>query len=208
MKTKEFFNHDHASAYLNGSLVRYQGEVCFVDGVGGSKKAGFKINLAELVSGSLKFSDVLLTDDRLDLNSPPLGFVNISGSKGISFVVRAMRVPSRTWKIGLTASTLFVDVLDREVDKPVAGSSGLFHHTSLKKTIVGDFPSFDESRLFVAKNLNSSMAFSRRFALKSNGNLYHIFHPSPVGTFKASGEVEFLPTFKFLKESLDRTLSK
>ena len=207
MKTKEFFNLDHASAYLNGSLVRYNGEICFVDGVGGSKRSGFSVNLADLISGSHRFSDISVKADGLDMNSPPLGFVNVPLSKG-NAVVRAMRIPSRTWKIGLTVGTLFVDVLDRDIDKPVAASTSLFHHDSLRRTILGNFPSFTDSINHVAMNVNTSMAFSRRFAVRTNGSLYHIFHGSPVGTFKANGSVELLPTFKFLKESLDRTLAK
>lgn len=204
MKTKTFFDISQAESYLRGSIIRYNGIPCMIVGVNRSKenKNSYVVHLEHLGSSHL-IENVEITDENIDFNPVPLGFINIEKH---DLTYKGLRYPSRQWKVGLCRQTLKVSPLLKGL--PSISRDSLINSSSLAKTITGEYPSL-ATAIDTIKNKQEStcVAFNRRFAIYKD-ELYHLLHKECVGHYNSKGVIKLRKPYEFLQETLDRALGR
>jgi hypothetical protein len=176
---------DYAAKRLNLSLVRRtNGNPFFVSS---TLRDGKKIVCLgqDLVS---QREEIVYLED-IDLTPVPLGFFNMGGK--MSF---ACRKPMRKdWKQGLSLNSLVLYGVDKRN----------FSFSYLTETIMGTYPTYQQSVSYVNKTKNRSMAFSRDFGIsnKEEEGSKLIYRKYVVGEIK-NGVAVLSPDKYFLEQHL------
>ena len=215
MKTYSgFYDIAHMNNYLSKSLIRIQEEPIWVTSiVEGDDRTGKpvpKIKYRMIATG--KPGTINLHSKRVNLDPVRLGFVNVWYNDLPSGVVaRTCRMPARMWKIGLSPNNIVVDHVPLEAGffRMGIGREGLIASKSLRNTVLGIFPSFQEA-LSATRSYPTDqfmgVAFDRKFCLINtvDGVLLHYFHfPIPVGRVGYGDYLILAPEFSFLTERLN-----
>lgn len=198
MKHKKFYDSDHAHRYLSGSVIRIGGEGAYINNVFTNRG---KIKLSfYLIKDITKESTCSIEDEDVDLNPVPLGFVNYSAFNSLHLAVKAVRIPARDWKIGLTTRNLNIDV-------GAIPKRTILISTGMHKTIVNEYPSVAEAIDRVQKGGKQvSVAFSRKFSINQHSELIYIQLDTPVGEIYKQKEIMLYPNFEYLTQLLEKDL--
>ena len=181
MKSKEFWDIATAVRYLDHCVIRIGGKPIFISHV---TEAAAGDNDWKLDVQLLEDPDVgriiYLPNDEVDMNPFDLGMVNYP-SFDFHQAFIATRCPQRMWKVGLARNNLQTMGLPNNNMAVPINNTDLCISPCLHKTIMGEYPSYDEAKKMLTK-ARSSVAFSRRFALSGDGKIYHAVAPRAVGT--------------------------
>lgn len=199
----DFDSPQHASGYLSGSVVRYQGQptniVDVVEGDEGQYTTHHRL-LVNQGRGRNNINDLM--DGKFNLHPVPLGMMNIRGdNKQIAEAVYMTRVPERRWKVGLTQNgTRIIPVRYEEDNMFWRMDRQWFLSMDMHDCIVGEYPSFDNAIRMLKRSRRRSVAFSRNFALVAEGKklMYRANH-EPVGDVQADHPSLF-PKYEWLYE--------
>jgi hypothetical protein len=190
MILKELRYNDTADIHmrLSSTIIRYRKSPVFIHGLGDKE---LHVRAADLLSGQQL--DIHSSDEELDISSPPLGYCN-PGEDSTIYVVRC---PRRMQKQGFYPQYAFV-YYDKQVSGGFKGPV-----TSLGPTIVGNYPSFEESVQRVKDNKNKKSfgrSYDRYFSIwkTKDSSLMRIKHLiDDVGIYiPAEGVGLILPDFK------------
>tara|TARA_Y100000310_G_C20638524_1_gene792549 strand:- start:556 stop:1188 length:633 start_codon:yes stop_codon:yes gene_type:complete len=208
MRYDGFFDLDHMRSYLKRSIIRVDDVPAYVLELTQAKnrvgKPIYKIVYCRLGGDAVKELRVNIKSKRVSLLPVPLGFSNYTNWMTPLCVI-ASRIPSRMWKIGLSQQNLLL--------KPVAGmkkipisNTDFIMSESLSKTILGDFPSYYDSREVVKEHGPfHTVAFHRHFAIQFRPRklalLYYKYNV-PVG-YATTGGARLKPQYEFLQEHLN-----
>lgn len=204
MKIKEFFDHNHIANYMGGSVVMYGKRPIFISEIERAREDKRYRVIYRSLANPNRNAATWYPDKYFDLNPVPLGYVNIPINR-TDTVVYAYRIPLRMWKVGLTRRNLRTrspaklprmdDYLPPDV---------LIPSKELGRTIVGDYPDFDEALARTKKEKALACAFSRRFACTSSDLLYK-WYEEPVGTIARDGP-QLKDEYFYLREALQEDL--
>lgn len=217
MKNKQFYNTEQATFYLSDSLIRYKNLPIFVYKIVRENQEDKIVYYDGFTEGEWwrvfdeeinwpyrkkEKNKILLSDLNLDFNPVNLGFINILNRTDIFSCSYLLRYPRRSYKIGLNISNL-TSVrlnLNKRLFSDSIPKHFILFSTSLTKTILGEYPSYEEASEIIRKDKNNSIAFSRRFALDSK-HIYYKFSEK-VGENK-DNKVKLFDKYQFLSEVLE-----
>lgn len=207
---KDWFDISHASQYLSGSVILYQGEPVYIHSVDytGDRSRdrdrwSITYSLLHQTSNSQPvYKEANVFADEWDLSTIPLGLCNHNG-----WAYNVMRTPRRMWKVGLTSRSLVMETLVKgqpEINKNKCLFSRSFSNMAKRR-----YPSYD--RVFSDPKDFYTVAFSPEFAittLRFNGEDRLLLHryDKIVGEAKKDGPV-LSPEYKYLQESLSNDLN-
>ena len=210
-----FYDLHHMEQYLSRSLIRLGDEPIYVLSVyEGDDRAGNivpKIKFKWLRSG--KVGIVNLRSKRINLDPVPLGFINILRD---ARVIRAVRMPARMWKIGLSPNNILLSHVPYTVNNlfPLPGRENLVFSKPIRETILGHYPSYAEVlgrlRMLGHPEINPSIAFNRKFCLslfEGREALFYFSFDNPVGYVGPGDILSLDPEFFFLNERLNEALN-
>lgn len=204
MKTKRFYDTDHAVQYLASSVILIAGKPCYVKNVRDGRRDGsYTIIYFECDPQVDRKESAILSDNPMvDMNPIPLGFLPIFNdtTPEYKYSPYLYRNPVRKWKIGLNAQN--VCMLSAGGKYPKQFSTENVYFTLPFINMVKDkYPDFKTSYDWAVR-FNGAYAFSRRFAV---GNLHELFYrhiPRPVGKI-ADGKPVLDERYKYLREVLE-----
>ncbi len=208
----DFSDVDHAAGYLNGSIVRWDGQPTYVHTISrvrDTPKLQLLVNHAPLSVGAERTDAI----HKLDFSPMNIGMYNVSIKDQFREAIWMERIPARRWKVGVTKSGLRHVPVRTEADNiwwSVLKEGGGFKAWNLNRDMIRmlmkDYPKYDEVMEQVRKYTRMSVAFSANFAVMAQGNkLMYRRHPEPVGKCRALGP-DLQVKYKFLKEILQEDL--
>lgn len=205
MRSRSFFDREHATQYLTGSIIRYDGKPVAVYGI--EKLAGAKgLSLSVYPTDNKRastISTVPIDDPKIDMTPLPLGFVNIkSDDEDGNIVVRVQRYPARRWKVGSYEGNTMVRSLYKDTPAPLPFNY-VVSNSQFKHTITGNMPKFEEVKAKMKPR--SAWAFDRNFAMDSDLRVFHIHIMDPIGKVE-DGKIELDGKYKFLAEQLEEAV--
>lgn len=200
MKNKKFFNTDHASLYLVGSIIRIDGLPVRVENIEYKNSLRRQILFYHSIGKREKVKSISLESTRVDMNPIPLGFINYK-EFGENKAIRAYRIPSRQWRIGLTAENLRIipNTLDGFQIKRKIIESIYF-----KQSVCGNFPNIEEIIKMIKDRKATSQAFSRDFAIDKK-HLKFIQLKNHVGKIFRE-EVMLFDDYLYLSQLLEKAI--
>lgn len=174
---------DHARGRLVDTLIRVGDEPCIVLGVGGN----IHLSLDVVMIKDEEHRVVNLDDANLE--PVPLG--NVNGEFGFGY---ASRIPHRRWKQGLRKEAIFLE------HSPWRFEGVKLRSKSLRDTILGIYPSFDEAINKLGGDVRG-YAFSRSFGVGFNDKreLKLFYKGNEIGD--VGDNIYIKPEFFFLKEA-------
>lgn len=201
MKTKKFFDLNHAKRYLTHNLIRVAGQPIYVMDL--SEKAGNIImhyTLANNPQGKMKNIPVL--NDDVDMNPVKLGMTRLfNGVTWMTFYIS--RYPSRTWSIGLSRENMALqDPRGEGIDHNYTDE--ILPSPTLAETILGKFLPLDEAKEQLRK-AKGCLPLSRRFCFDHTGDLFFKMLGVPVGRVETAG-VTLKDEFAYLKEVMQEDI--
>jgi len=183
MKTKKFYDIDHARMYLNDSIIRVESEPIYVLGIY-SENYRRKLKyytLKDMINDGGKEKYIPLVSPKLNYNPVPLGYSNTKG--GCYYI---SRIAGRQWKMGLHIGNINItDIYGARLSKSM---SRFLSDGSLRNTIINNYPSYRET-LENIKSKSIHQAFHRRYAITSESQLYHALIEEPIGFCSPTGPV-------------------
>jgi len=201
MKNKIFYDQDHASLYLQGSIIRVDSMPVWVERVERSHTTkSLMLQYRNLETIGKSAPKIRLSSSRVDMTPVPLGFLNFSDFGRPNVVVRAYRIPSRQWRIGLTTDNLRLYPHKFDYSEP---KSKVIQSIYLKDSICGEFPSADEAIERTRTKVRST-AFSRTFAIERR-KLKYIQVIEDVGEIH-KGEIMLYDNYLYLSQLLEKAL--
>lgn len=208
---RNFYDKQQAQSYLSSSIVRLNGEPIYVTNIEGS---GFpNCSLYYMTVGNQnKKGSCRLKDSALDFTPVPLGMMNMPAQMTgtIPIAVYCSRMPRRAWKVGLSSSALHLSIttVSHETQARMAIDRGrLMLSSAFRQLVVGNYPSFEKvvGRLEKAQD-ETSIAFSRRFALRKDNTVWYKATTEPVGRWTKNG-ITLNTKFQYLAEVLEEDMS-
>lgn len=167
------FNHINPNDYqsrLHNSIVRYGESPVWLQ-----LKPGNMFTLAPLYTGSAwKQIDVIPTDERIDVSTPPLGWINYKYD-GFHYAVYIERGPVRKWRQGLCSTNTQSYYLTKGRPNKF-NVKELMYSKGFEDMILNRYDTLAEA----IKKLNSSdcvsVAVSRNIAIGKKDSIYTIFY--------------------------------
>lgn len=189
-KVDRYPTRDDTALRIDSSIVRISGQFYYV-----TLKHDTRVNniLAYKYSetGALDNpEEYSANDDRIDVSSFPLGFVNCE--RECIFVVRP---PYRRQKQGVSNNVLSYSTLRSPDEFQGLGIS--LTGSYIGKMLLNIYPSFESARSLVKDGVYRSLAFSRDFAVHKNGNSLEVFYQTnKIGTVNGDS-VMLYPEYSF-----------
>ena len=199
-----FYDIAQAKMYLQGCIVMLKGTPVHITNVQETYIDPYGIRY-KVVGESVDYKNMheqfithISSDGGLPFQPLQLGFLNTHNLQCQSL----FRMPIRAWKAGITTeNVVMISVFgDRN---PI--SSKIMHSSDMENVLCNNYPSYEKARSNVSISDGNfyTEAFSRDFALSSNGKLLHRFE-GIVG--KAEENIDLLPEFNFLQQTLELAL--
>lgn len=200
MRTKEFYDLDHAQRYITQSVIRIKGKPAYV-ATAAPADNGFILGYYDMPMNGTRdtVNYTIHKRDEVDMNPFPLGMLAVSKKDKIKGSYYLSRIPVRAWKIGLTESNLRFDAVC-EKRMPEMDPRTLLYSHSFVDTVAGKYPELDEA-LKLSFDRKLPIAFSRRFAVNCEKLLYKTFQV-PVGEIR-DRHPHLFDNFKHLTQVLD-----
>lgn len=187
----------HAAQYLCGSIVVIDGVLYHI---GSTPMLGcFEMN--EVGTRKKFVTSVQWTWPGLhDAWCPPIGMTNVKNSGAVYLY----RVPKRQWVVGLTSNN--TNMVNHGTCPVV--KTAILKSKAFADSVKGKYPSFNIAHNRVMDGEpGTSVAFSRQFALKNEGEwgitLRYKHMREHVAQFDNNMEPRWAPTFEYLQEQLD-----
>lgn len=174
---------NYAHSRLQETIVRLDGQPVFVYNVspGMIAKVSFLDSMDETSFAHVK---------SLDLKPVPLGYCNYN-----KYACYLSRIPMRRdWRQGLRRGNFYSS-------GPV--NADRIPYEALKKTIIGEYPSFERAVEAVSKIV--SMAWHRHWCVNKLGQVFHKGSSKPVGKV-VNGRVELNSQHMYLTEALQESV--
>ncbi|HKI62905.1 MAG TPA: hypothetical protein VKA31_11480 [Mariprofundaceae bacterium] len=205
MKSKSFYDLDHARAYLSNSMVLIRKRVAMIDNVAhGGEKGQFTLTF-RYVSDPNTPRVINYPNPLVDFTPFPLGWYARKRPKQGFKAYYMSRRPTRGWKVGLTAHTLAF----QRPGKP----SGRYQPTDpdpliwtreFDKMVAGEYESYIRAFRIVQRSKTSEVPFSRRFVVTVDGVFYR-FLADPVANATADGP-QLFDDYRYLAEALQEDM--
>ncbi len=204
MRTRNFYDVAQASQQLRGSIIRVGDKpVHVIDAFSGDKVGEYVIQYAPCKTPNDRDYKLIPVDHpSIDMNPVPLGMISFI-ERGIWSVYYTARLPVRKWKIGLSRENVTVKFV-RGFDSG-NGFEKVYHSALIHDLIMGIYPKLKSIRSSFNKNAGAR-AFSRRFALDNDEQLFYKTIQEPVGIMRKGIEFELQEDYAFLKEVLEEDL--
>lgn len=154
---------------LDNCMLRYKSRPVWINQVPGDLT---KIYCKDLISDEL-YGPLDPSDPDLDLESPPLGYVNGGWKyKGDRYLFHLSRMPSRTQKQGPERRNCNSISEDYNEDRmPNRASRDRFHSyfdKGVANTVINNFPDTEECFELIRKENRNGAAFHRKYAIVPN----------------------------------------
>lgn len=192
MKSKEFYNADHAIRYLNDSIITLMGKPIYIASVGAGGKGAYKLKFFDL-SGEYDYQYVMSNSPDIDMTPVPLGMASALDNH-ITDTSYFVRIPARMWKIGLCSHNLKIYPLGKRAlgynNRTIITGKAMYN------TILGKYHTPDDA--FKRKSITG---ISRRFALATE-RLYYKNTETPVGEYKG-GRFSLYEDYTYLQQVLE-----
>lgn len=207
MNRKFFYDMQHASQYLRGSVIRVAGDPVMVNDMvpRGREDRSPDIVMDYTKLGTRNRARISLADQTINYKPVPLGFANYNcRHSGLKYSVYCSRIPARVWKVGLCRNNFYTkDVLCDNQGAYGTDRYYLLVSKELGNTISSVFPKFNECLDLMGEDPDAylSIAFSRRFSILPNGRLRYKDMEYDVGKWDEKGPVLF-DDFKYLENVL------
>ena len=198
MRNKTFYNIDHANMYLADSIILYDGKPIKVLNVWRESRKTY-ISYKKLYYTYRESNEhkIELSDPKIDMTPVKLGFVN-SNLLSLRGAIATFRSPYRQYKIGLSRNNIIIipPVSVRDADK-------LLYSRGMYNTICDKFPTFRKASIR-AKDKGVNVAFSRRFKVSPNQNIFYIHSGQTIGQIIHHRETSLHNDFGFFYEQLEQ----
>ena len=174
---RQKYKSDDVRARLHHTIIRYNGHPYLAE----VSSEGL-ISLRNVANGNLE-ATVNSDDEKLDISSISIGYVNVSDPK-YRTAVYLKRQPLRRFKQGIEISTLSQTVLGKfsEVNHQTILSYGFVD------AVLGRFPAIAEALNMLTKLGWHSVAVSRDVALRRDGEYIKVYiKDKEVGYMEAGG---------------------
>lgn len=186
----EQLNRADLDMMFKGSIVVYNKTPVLITGVDEDNN----LNLSRLTSINKKVKSANPDDPKFDFTPVKLGMCNVGNS-----TVFVERMPMRAYKIGVCKETLKVHDFKSSRMEDLDKIMSFRDLTSLKETILDEYPSLEWSLANVGKEGRIASAFTRWFAIDKAHRLYH--KNKEVGMINAdNAKPVFFPHKSYLKE--------
>lgn len=176
---------------IDSSIVRISGEYYYValnQDTRANNIVAWKITKDGLSPNQEEYS---ANDDRIDVSSFPLGFVNCDRS-----TVFVLRPPYRRQKQGVSAAVLNYATLD-DPDR-IQGCNLSLTSYQFARMLLNIYPDLEGVLATLKSSMYKSHAFSRNFAVYKNaGELEVFYQTNKVGKVKDSKTVIINPEYQF-----------
>lgn len=190
---RAFFNLDQARAYLNESIIRVNDLPVYISDV--YSKNFRKFLLYFIVDKGRRNGEINLNDPKVNMAPVPLGYTNF---KGDSFLLS--RFPSRQWKVGLSRYNCSIrDMSGKQRRRNYF--SAFLDSANLFDTITGVYPTLQEAISIIEKKNANNVAFNRKLAINSSGQVIFSLLEDAVGEIK-DNKIDFYPDFEYLRRKL------
>jgi hypothetical protein len=200
-----FYGIDHARQYLNGSVIRVDGDPVYVTGCGFDDDGEKTLTYLLLIYMEEPPFTIRLDSDRINFDPVPLGMFNCRDGRGRSTAAYLSRYPARQWKQGLTAEVM--QVISVCPNGYVPALRDIFPKEGLARTIKGMYPDLDEALANIQAAKDTSVALSRNFAVDDTEALLYQGTQKPIGTLNIEDRTAILfRPFHYLKEMLEEEL--
>lgn len=182
MRTKEFYDHNHAERYLTSSIIRIKDKPIWISSTQVADD-GFvlKYKHLPLENSNRGYQYTLHSRSHVDMNPVSLGMLAIHKEDKLVGSLYVSRIPLRAWKIGLTEGNVS---MQPTCDKlfPQYSVRDLFYSKAFVNTVLGKYPSIKEA-IKLSFDRQLPIAFTRRFAVDGGKLLYKALG-CPVGWIK------------------------
>ena len=204
---KEFWNLEHAQQYLSGCYVKFLDSLVYVRDValhGDRLEVVFR-------SPTTDVQTEFLDHESWDFNVGDLGYVNYEG-----MALHIGRIPRRMWKVGLCARNVYVQDLHGD-NVPLDGFS-LLNEGVANQVVANKYPVPAVCRAKLSKkrephiwpNEIHSFAFSSRFAMADNGDVFTPLIGKPIGMWSVDPldpdhrrvAISLLNDYQYLQQAL------
>jgi hypothetical protein len=196
----KYDNVNDAQMRLGGTVIRYNGKPVYVIDVGDKKDPEtfdtyIYLNITFPIDGVV--DQVLIDDPLLDFSPVPVGYVNYNG--GSAYV---HRVPIRKWKQGLHRDNLNVEW---DTYNGLGEDADILVTSSLARSILNEYPAFDEAIERVRSKRDKSCAFNRKFSLVRSdiGLLWLYYKGEQVGWIEGEQTFVLGNEHRYLQEELE-----
>lgn len=205
MRHKNFFDIEHARAYLSGSFIRIRDRVAHVDTVNAGRSKGEYQLVFEYVGDRATPRVVNYPSPEVDFNPFPMGWYAKKRGKEGWQAFYLSRLPSRGWKVGLTPRVLNVQRLGVTSSRYQAvDPQDILWTQEFDKTVRGEYEPYEKVYSIISRSKTAEIPFSRRFCTRQ-GQLFYRFFDEPVGVPEKTGPV-LLPDYQYLEEALREDL--
>jgi hypothetical protein len=200
---KQFYDRNHAAAYLSNTLIRYDGKPMVLADLVGEDDGGMRYWLRDQtdVGGD---AGVWTNDDDplLDMSPLPSGFMTRQFGDVTTRCCAIKRFPSRQWKVGTSLNA--VQFYDVDTGMALGKHYGDLVSHGLMQLLNKTYLSFDA----VVERYSSSrvsLPFSRMFAVSPAGQLRHLLIELPIGEVE-DGQVVLFDNFAYMQEALQEDI--
>lgn len=201
MRNKIFYDLAQAKRYLDHSIIRIGDEPVWIEEVTG-RGGKFHLHYSFLHEVGLEYHSIDSMHSSVNMNPVPLGMVNtVFLDRPQSYY--CSRAPVRKQRIGLARDNL--DVRNNIGQAVGDAQQRILPSPTLAYTIKGKFPTVEKAYNKIRK-LGGSVAFSRRFCMDGNGNVWYMAYPAAVGTC-FGGPVLLRDEYIYLNEVLQEDLN-
>ena len=176
--------------YCSDTIARYNGESCFILGMMPDNK-----NIEIVMASNTKESVIVPCNKKLDLSSPPLGYITSVFSNTVDTCF-LMRFPTRCVKVGICPA-------NTNIPSRIFKTSQLKYFDQMFK---GIYPSFDKAWYLTLRQ--GSSAFHRDFAIHDYDWYVALHHKGrTIGRIsKKTREITLDSRFSYLNNQLQYIL--
>lgn len=202
MRTKKFFDLNHARAYLQHTIIRVAGQPVYVMDVSQPRGDDLLLHYSLANNAGGRVKAVKVNHESVDMNPVPLGMTRyFNGVTWYTFYIS--RYPARRWKIGLSRDNIGVtDPTGEELQRDYV--QDLLPSPTLAETIMRKYLSLNEAKDELRK-AKGCLPISWRFCFDHTGNLYYKMLCVPVGKVETNA-VTLKDEFMYLREVMQEDI--
>ena len=170
---------------FDGTVIRFNGVPVYVRVNNPGRTTLSLYKLSGVLPGHLPINEVDGYDERIDVSSCPLGYINYGG-----FAYYIERRPQRQYRQGITTRCLEISAaLARKPGHRAPSYDNILFSDEFEKMVLDDFPDLKTVLKTLRANEEGSMAISRKVALEiDNLGIVRVFYRKEQIGWMAPGE--------------------